>query len=321
MGLRIEKYNSALKTNWDSFIDTAKNSHFFFKRDYMEYHADRFEDFSLLFWNENDLVAILAANIKDHTLYSHQGLSFGGFIVDNKMRTQTMVEIFDLLKNFLQEQKISKLIYKAMPRIYHQYPCEEDLYALTKNGAKIYRRDCSSTILLDAPIAYQERRKRSIKKAIKANIKANLSDNYAGYWQVLESVLMQKYSRKPVHSLEEIQKLVTLFNANMKLFTAEAENGEILAGTLIYENPTVLHAQYLGSSDQGKELGALDLVIDCVLQHYGSSKKYFDFGISTEDEGKFLNIGLVDHKEGFGARATVNDFYELPLLENSTEAN
>lgn len=313
MGLRIEKYNPALKSTWDNFISSAKNSHFFFRRDYMEYHSDRFEDFSLLFWNDTDLIAILPANVKDNTLYSHQGLSFGGFIVNNKMRTQTMIEIFDSLKIFLQEHKISKLIYKAMPKIYHQYPCEEDLYALTRNDAKIYRRDCSSTILLENPIAYQERRKRAIKKAIRANIKAGPSNNYTGYWQVLESILMQKYSRKPVHSLEEIQKLSNLFKDNIKLFTAEDSSGEVLAGTLIYDNPNTLHAQYLGSSDIGKELGALDLVIDSVLQHYDSSRKYFDFGISTEDDGKFLNVGLIDHKEGFGARATVNDFYELNL--------
>lgn len=38
-----------------------------FNRDFMEYHADRFEDFSLIFKNEKGkIVALLPGNIKDN---------------------------------------------------------------------------------------------------------------------------------------------------------------------------------------------------------------------------------------------------------------
>lgn len=42
-------------------------------------------------------------------------------------------------------------------------------------------------------------------------------------------------------------------------------------------------------------------------------RQYFDFGISNEEEGRYLNEGLVAQKEGFGARAVVHDFYRLKL--------
>jgi lipid II:glycine glycyltransferase (peptidoglycan interpeptide bridge formation enzyme) len=38
-----------------------------------------------------------------------------------------------------------------------------------------------------------------------------------------------------------------------------------------------------------------------------------DFGISTELDGRQLNAGLIDYKEGFGARAVNYDFYEMPV--------
>ena len=38
-----------------------------------------------------------------------------------------------------------------------------------------------------------------------------------------------------------------------------------------------------------------------------------EFGISTEEGGTVLNRGLIDYKEGFGARAVVHDFYELDV--------
>ena len=45
--MKIEKYSSNYKIIWDKFVKNSKNTHFFFLRDYMEYHSDRFEDFRL----------------------------------------------------------------------------------------------------------------------------------------------------------------------------------------------------------------------------------------------------------------------------------
>ena len=42
-------------------------------------------------------------------------------------------------------------------------------------------------------------------------------------------------------------------------------------------------------------------------------KSYFDFGISTVENGRTLNANLIHNKESYGARATVYDFYELHL--------
>ena len=145
--MTIVKYTIEQKNNWNDFVKNSKNSHFFFQRDYMEYHSDRFEDFSLMVFDESDkLIAILPANIKEDILYSHQGLTFGGFLVDDKMKTETMLEIFELLKHFLKEQNIKEIVYKCIPYIYHLKPSEEDRYALFRNDATLIRRDVTSTI-------------------------------------------------------------------------------------------------------------------------------------------------------------------------------
>lgn len=44
-----------------------------------------------------------------------------------------------------------------------------------------------------------------------------------------------------------------------------------------------------------------------------NDKKFFSFGISTENKGKVLNEGLAFFKEAFGARGVVNNAYELVL--------
>ena len=311
--MKIEKYSSNYKIIWDKFVKNSKNTHFFFLRDYMEYHSDRFEDFSLMVFDEmNKLITILPSNVKEKVLYSHQGLTFGGFIVDDKMKTETMLEIFDLLKQFLEKNNIKKLVYKCIPYIYHIKPSEEDRYALFRNEAKLIRRDVTSTIDLTEQARYSKGRKWTINKAKKESIEIFESNDYEIFWELLTGVLESNHEAKPVHTVEEIRKLASLFPKNIRLFLAKKDE-KILSGALIYENQNIVHTQYLANSEEGRELGALDLLIDYLIKDIYKNKKYFDFGISNEDAGRYLNTGLISQKEGFGARAVVHDFYELEI--------
>ena len=311
--MNITKYTVEYKSLWNEFVKNSKNGHFFFQRNYMEYHSDRFEDFSLIVFDDNDkLIAILPANIKENILYSHQGLTFGGFLVDDKMKTETMLEIFELLKQFLKEKNIVKIVYKCIPYIYHTKPSEEDRYALFRNEAKLIRRDVTSTIDLTEQARYSKGRKWTINKAKKESIEIFESNDYEIFWELLTGVLESNHEAKPLHTLEEIKELANLFPKNIKLFLAKKDE-RVAAGALIYENQNIVHTQYLANSGEGREIGALDLLIDYLIKDIYKNKKYFDFGISNEDAGRYLNTGLISQKEGFGARAVVHDFYELEI--------
>jgi hypothetical protein len=311
--MEIIKYTKEDKNIWNEFVRNAKNTHFFFLRDYMEYHSDRFEDYSLLIFDESrKLISVLPANIKDDVLYSHQGLTFGGFLVDDKMKTETMLEIFESLKAFLKEENIKKLVYKCIPYIYHIKPSEEDRYALFRNDAKLIRRDVTSTIDLTEQVRYSKGRKWSINKAKKEAVETFESNDYETFWKLLTDVLESNHEARPVHTLEEMKKLALLFPKNIKLFLSKKDE-KIISGALIYENQNIVHTQYLANSEEGRESGALDLLIDYLIKNIYKNKKYFDFGISNEDAGRYLNTGLIAQKEGFGARAVVQDFYELEI--------
>jgi len=311
--MNIIKYASEYKKLWDEFVRNSKNSHFFFQRDYMEYHSDRFKDYSLMiFDNKDKLIALLPANINENVLYSHQGLTFGGFLVDDKMKTETMLEIFESLKVYLKSQNIKKIVYKCIPYIYHIKPSEEDRYALFRNDAQLIRRDVTSTIDLTEQVRYSKGRKWTINKAKKKSIETFESEDYATFWELVSGVLESNYEAKPVHTLEEIKKLADLFPKNIKLFLAKKDE-RVVSGALIYENKNIVHTQYLANSEEGRELGALDLLIDNLMKDIYNNKKYFDFGISNEDAGRYLNTGLIAQKEGFGARAVVQDVYELKI--------
>ena len=309
----VRQYTSTDKDNWDSFIDNAKNGHFFFKRDYMEYHSDRFDDYSLIFFDKKDkIIALLPANREGNVVFSHKGLTFGGFIVDSRMKAAKMLEVFDLLISFLKENNIIKLHYKCIPYIYHKVPAEEYLYSLFINKAKLVRVDVSSSIFIPDKIPYRKDRKEKIRKAKKNGLKISEVENLSALWDMISEIWRTIHNVKPVHSLREITLLKSRFPSNIKAFIASKDEIPV-AGALVFENIGVVHTQYLVNSNEGRQLGALDLIIDYLLTEKYLHKKYFSFGISTENAGQYLNVGLIQQKEGFGARSTVHNFYEIDL--------
>ncbi len=312
MTLRIDKYEPCWKSAWDRFIAGSRNGVFLFLRDYMDYHADRFTDHSLLFFEEDRLVALLPASTNNCSLVSHGGLTFGGIISDRTMRTELMLLLFESLKHHARARGMQKLIYKPVPHIYHRIPAEEDLYALFVHDARLIRRDISSTIVMTDRVPLSKGRKYAAKKGWASGVEVRQSTDFATFMAIEEENLLKKYGVRPTHTAEEIGLLAGRLPQHIKLFGAY--RGEVmLAGAVIFENPGIAHAQYIAATAEGKELGGLDCVFDVLLNKTYAHLKYFDFGISTENAGRCLNRGLIANKESYGGRGTAYDFYELDL--------
>jgi Acetyltransferase (GNAT) domain len=110
--------------------------------------------------------------------------------------------------------------------------------------------------------------------------------------------------------LAEITYLAERFPENILLLLCSA-GAETLAGSVLYVSTNVCHIQYNAVSPEGRAHGALDLVLAAVIERFSASHRIIDFGISTERDGQYLNEGLINFKEGFGARAVNYDSYEL----------
>ena len=311
--MEIRRYRREDKELWNSFVSKARNATFLFDRNYMDYHADRFEDNSFMFYHKGKLKSVLPANVSGDTLYSHQGLTYGGLLLDKKATVEDVLECFDSLNSWLRKNGISKVVYKALPWIYQQYPSQEDLYALTwKCKAQLISRDIASTIVVDNKLKFAESRKSGIRKALSLNIEVGESNDVDGFWYVLEDNLGNRYNAKPVHTASEMKLLMSHFPNSIKLYVAKM-NGEIVGGTLIYVTPQVVHTQYISASLEGKKHGALDLLFDYIINKVYANCRYFDFGKSTEQGGAYLNEPLIFQKEGFGGRGVCYDWYQWEL--------
>ena len=156
-------------------------------------------------------------------------------------------------------------------------------------------------------------RKSGARKALEKGILIEESEDYATFWAILTENLKNTYHARPVHTLQEMNRLKASFPDNIKLYVARAETGKMLGGTVLYISRKVVHTQYISASEEGKQSHALDALFQDLIKIRYKDCKYFDFGTSNEEGGKVLNASLIYQKEGFGGRGVVYDTYEWEL--------
>lgn len=316
--IHTERYDATHADEWNTLVRLSKNGTFLLDRHYMDYHADRFADCSLLFRKKGELLAALPANhvADERMVCSHGGLTYGGLLLHPRLTAVEALEVFHCaIDYYKKELGATRWLYKPMPYIYHRLPADEDLYALFRCNATLKARGVSSVIDSSNRLPMRELRRRGLRKAREAGITFCESTDLAAFWPVLEEVLLSRHGRHPVHTLEEMTHLRDLFPEQIRLFVARAADDRVVAGTVVFETDRVAHAQYIAASSEGCDTGALDGLFGWLLTERYADKPWFDFGISTEQDGASLNEGLVFQKEGFGARAVVYDQYELTLTD------
>ena len=310
----IIRYDATMAARWDEFARQSRNGTLLHQRGYMDYHRDRFNDCSLVAMREGKVCALLPACVDGDTLWSHRGLTYGGWLVPHKHFDATvMLEVMDAACLWMGNHGLHRLVYKPVPHIYHRYPCEEDLYALFRHHAALVETNISTTIDLTCPLPLDRGNKSGANAARKAGIQVGPSEDWHGYWQLLSSLLDERYGTRPVHTLDEMLLLQGRFPEGIKLYTATLQ-GELLAGVVMYLSTPVAHCQYIGASPQGKDSKALTLLFEYLIaesQRLGF--RYFDFGISNEDHGRYLNEGLVRQKSRLGGRGIAYNTFEIAL--------
>lgn len=311
--ITIERYEAALRGEWNELVRRSRNGTLLHEREYMDYHSDRFADCSLLARDDaGRLLAALPANRVGDTLWSHQGLSYGGWLMPSKRIDATvMLSVMEAALQWMRAQGITRLIYKPVPHIYHRYPAEEDLYALWRCGATVVETSISTTIDLLSPLPLDRGNKSGLRVAQRAAMALGESDDWPAYWQLLEAVLAERHDAKPVHTMDEMLLLHSRFPDSIVLHTATL-HGELMAGVVMYYTPTVAHCQYIASSQAGRELHALTALFEHLKEDARSrSCRYLDFGISTESHGLVLNNGLLQQKARLGGRGTITQVLEV----------
>ena len=311
--ISVQRFRREDAQLWNAFVANSVNGTFLFDRGFMDYHADRFDDHSLIFLREGKCLGLLPADLADGVLRSHGGLTYGGIVVAPRTGAGTVLEMFDALMLYAKHNGISKIVYKPVPTMYHTIPTEHDRYALFRHDALLARSDLSTAVWLAAPQKISTSRRQSARRAAKGEIMVHHATDWARFWVLLTEVLDEHHNVTPTHSLEETTTLAARFPQKIKLYIAAPPDGSIQAGAVVFDCGDTVHAQYLAASRLGRETGALNAVIIALLEQHFHDRRWFDFGISTEQAGQILNTGLLEQKEMFGGTTQTYEQFHVSI--------
>ncbi len=312
--ISVELYSPAHRAEWDDFVARSRNGTFLLQRGYMDYHSDRFRDSSWMAYQNGRLRALLPANIDDAgVLHSHQGLTYGGWITPmGHLDGEDLLEIFGQAIEVWHKEGIKELDYKRIPHIYSKTPADEDLYALFRLGAVRTGCGLSSAIDLRVGVTFNQMQRRHLRKSQALPLTISEETNVAPFMGLLTDCLQERHGVNPVHTCGEMQMLRDRFPQNIRVFVLKLD-GEAApqAGVCMYDTGTVAHAQYIATTPQARELNLLTPLFHHLITDVFADRPYFDFGISTEDNGRYLNTGLLRQKFSYGGTGVTYDRYSL----------
>jgi hypothetical protein len=311
----VKQYQESDYENWNAFIGQAKNATFLFHRDFMEYHKDRFADFSLMIFDDEKLVAVLPANRVGEEAFSHQGLTYGGLVYSAKMTGKEVEDVLDSLLSFFKENGIQSFYFKPIPFFYSSKGNAEMDFFLLKKGAFLDKKEMNLAINLAMPLTISKSKLKHFRKIEELDLELVEENQFESFWElVLTPRLLEKYDAKPVHTLQEITKLKENFPNNIKQFSVYYD-GVIIAGITLFETQTVVKSQYGATTKKGEELRALDFLFISLIQKYKrEGKLFFDMGIVNDDNEKGYHPGLLKQKEELGCSVYSQDFYKMSII-------
>lgn len=305
-------YSEAHSEVWNNFVAHSKNGTFLFHRDFMDYHQDRFEDYSQLIFEDSQLIAVFPANKFGNTIYSHQGLTYGGLVLLESIKFNEVLSILKALLQHFKKQNFNEIQIKCIPQIYTKQASNELAYLLLQMNAEIFRRDIEMAIDFSQPLQIHKTKLKHFHKAEAFEIIE--TDDCSQFWsKVLEPKLKDKYQSKPVHTVSEIQLLKNKFKNNIHQFDVYFEK-EIVAGITLFEKDHVVKSQYGAATPKGEKLRALEYLFIYLINKYKTEgKQFFSMGTVNKTNELGYNEGLLKQKEELGCSLYIQDFYKLKI--------
>lgn len=327
MNLSVEKFNNDNEQEWDKFIENnSVNGTFLQSRNFLNYHKDRFKDHSLIIKKGTSIIALIPACeiVKDQkkVFYSHNGSTFGGVVINKNFNNINHIDnLFKALDNYLIQNSFDEIVLKSTSEIF----CSGNTNLLDYFYFKYnYENYTELSLYIDfdnySPVIennFSASKRRDLKYSLKYNLEfrtLETDDEVDDFYNLLLKSL-EKHNTKPVHSLEELLEFKNIRFKDIVKFYGVYYKNNLIAGSMVFNFcNNVFHTQYLASDSLYSSYYPMSFLnYNLISQAYLNKFKFFSFGISTEDKGKFLNTSLAQFKEGFGTVGSINRTYYKEL--------
>lgn len=314
--LQIIPYNPTYKNQWNEFVKKSANGCFLHDRNFMDYHADRFEDHSLMFFDKEELAACFPAHQSGSTLHSHLGLSYGALLtlkqqVEASSETRQIQSVnaniypglLQNLVNYSKDKNFEKLELKLPPPFFDPY--------FEKHYKNLFEWDFQTIEeSLDLVVYLKEDWLPSPKKTIGYrngkfdSLQIVVSEDLKEFWnELLIPQLQKRHDAKPTHTLEEIELLQSRFPSQILQYYVEHE-GHKIAGITLFDYGNILKVQYAAANPTGFERNAMDfLYLEIIQEAKDQGREFVDLGTVNNRDGS-INEGLLRFKKQLGAVVT-----------------
>ena len=329
MEFTSEEYCEEKALIWDDFVlNKSMNGTFLQTRRFINYHKPgKFKDASLLFYKGQDIVAVvLACKIEiDDRLYffSHRGTTFGGLIIAKNIYSATAIsELMDTFEDKVKSLGFSSCYMKQTATIFQKNNTDLIDYFFYQKGYKEYTElnyyMNLSNYKIDVVSQFSSGKRRDYRYSLKNNLQFTILEEPEKIGQFYEILLLnlKKLGLECVHSFEDLIDLKFHRFYDEIEFYGVYHNNEMIAGSMIFMfDQKIFHTQYLASNQEYLFMYPMDFLITNLIQTaVNKGMETFTFGICTEEQGKYINLGLSRFKEGFGADYSLNKSYEKKIL-------
>lgn len=306
--IRIVPYEDHQADAWDHFVgEQSANGTVFHTRRFLSYHRARvFQDHSIMMYESDTLVAVVAAALtEDGGYFSHPGTSCGGPVIHKDyFKIADIMEILQAVEHHYDHRLGMRLCedflipYSNAPLLYHFARSCDVRFELS-----------SFKELGDRPLV-ETIRGGSTRSAVRKIFRerdcfqlAATSDDYLNYHSVLTENL-RKHDATPTHSREEFLTLRDVLGDDQSLLLCIDADGTIACGVwVIKATSRTWHAQYIAKHSQCSLPSIVEATLITAMELAAKNNaEYFSLGISTESGGSKLNIGLSRFKEKLGCR-------------------
>lgn len=306
--LTLVPYSDIHKSVWDTVVDASINGTFIHKRDFIGYHGVRFNEASLIFFLDSLAVAVFPAETYAHRVFSHRGLTYGGWVITKNLAQKHLAEIVGGTFRYFGSLGYQSLEVRMVP----SFLCMESQEGLLGLISAHLPRVTQMRMYYATPLPFEIKdrgRKWGKRKALSNGVSIRESNDFSRFWaEVLKPHLMEKFGNHPVHSSEEICGLRADFQENIKLLVAY-KGDQMIAGAVLFLTNLAVHTQYIASTRLGREKRALDLLFATIIENYGAEMRFLSLGTSLDAKSGAPIEGLINWKRSLGAyEIAVPDF-------------
>ena len=301
--MEIKKFTLDYTDKWDDFVNNySLNGTIYHTRKFLNYHNEKFIDTSILIYNNNNLVCVVPCCLSNGINFSHKGATYGGpVLTKNKLYVHEIENIINMIFDYYD----NKFECRMANDIYFEEPINMLYYMIGKKlniKLELSWYIKSGTNLIEN-ITNKRNKDNLIKMSQNPNYKFYSTTDtydYMMYYDILKKNLVTNHNSNPTHTLEEFIHIKDILGYKQELFIVKnIIDNIILAGVYVIKVTDICwYTFYITRNIDIKNSGIMVIYIMNQISEIAKENniKYVDYGISTENTGMILNIGLSEFK-------------------------